>query len=157
MKSLNTNFLIIGKGNQKNKLQNLIKKENLEKKITIKEYVPHEEIQDYYKSAQVFALAYDPELEGLPIPVMEAMASGLPVVIPYPKEGYSDGLEDVAVFSKRNSASFFKNIKKLLDEPKLQKDFSRKSLIKAKDFDSRKIEKREAEIYRELILNHSNK
>ena len=157
MKNLNTNFLIIGKGAQKNKLQNLIKKENLEKKITIKEFVPHEEIQDYYKSAQVFALAYDPELEGLPMPVMEAMASGLPVVIPYPKEGYSDGLEDVAVFSKRNSVSFFKNIKKLLDDPVLHKDFSRKSLLKAKDFDSKKIEKREAEIYKELILNQSNK
>jgi len=154
MKNLEAHCLIIGKGEQQEKLQKLILKENLKNKITIKEFVPHNEIQHYYKSADVFALAYDPNLEGLPIPIMEAMAAGLPVVIPYPKKDFSDGLENVAIFSKRDPDSFFKNIKKIIDNPNLQKEFSQKSQIKAKEFDSAKIEKREAEIYSELISNH---
>jgi len=151
MKNLDAHCLIIGKGEHQSKLLKLIKKENLENKITIKESVPHNEIQNYYKSANVFALAYDPELEGIPMPIMEAMAAGLPVVIPYPKENYSEGLEDIAIFSKRNPDAFSKNIKKLLDDPILQKKFSQKSQMKAKDFDSIRIEKRESEIYSELI------
>ena len=151
MKNLDAYCLIIGKGEHQSKLLKLIKKENLENKITIKESVPHNEIQNYYKSANVFALAYDPELEGIPMPIMEAMAVGLPVVIPYPKENYSDGLEDIAIFSKRNPDTFSKNIRKLLDDPILQKKFSQKSQMKAKDFDSMRIEKRESEIYSELI------
>ena len=153
MKNLDAYCLIIGSGEEYKKLKELIEKENLEKKITIKEFVPHDEIQNYYKSADVFALAYDPELEGLPMPVMEAMAAGLPVVIPYPKAGFSDGLEDIAIFSKRDPESFNKNIKKILDSPNLKEDYSKKSLNKTKDFDANKIEKREAEIYMELISN----
>jgi len=151
MKNLDAYCLIIGKGVHQSKLLKLIKKENLENKITIKESVPHNEIQNYYKSANVFALAYDPELEGIPMPIMEAMAAGLPVVIPYPKENYSDGLEDIAIFSKRNPDAFSKNIKKFLDDPILQKKISQKSQMKAKDFDNVRIEKRESEIYSELI------
>jgi glycosyltransferase involved in cell wall biosynthesis len=157
MKKLDGYCLIIGKGGRRNKLINLIKKENLEDKIIIKEFVPHNEIQNYYKSAQIFALAYDPELEGLPMPVMEAMATGLPVVIPSPKEGYSEGLEDIAIFSKRDSNSFSKNIKKILDDPILQKKYSEKSQTKARDFDAIKIEKREAEIYKDLITKQNVK
>ena len=151
MKNLDAYCLIIGKGKLQSKLLNLIKKENLGDKISIREYVPHNEIQNYYKSAQVFALAYDPELEGLPMPVMEAMAAGLPVVIPYPKRGYSDGLDNIAIFSKRDSDSFSQNIKMILSDSNLQREYSQKSQYKAKDFDGEKIEKREAEIYSELV------
>ena len=38
--------------------------------------------QSYYKTADIFALAYDPNQEGLPMPVMESMAAGIPVIIP---------------------------------------------------------------------------
>ena len=151
MRYINTHFLIIGNGELYNHLQNLIQKNNLEEKITIIKAVPNNEIQNYYKSAQVFALAYDTELEGLPIPVMEAMATGMPVVIPYPKKGYSDGLENIAIFSKRDPVSFAQNITKLLNDKKLHSELSLKAQIKAKDFNSLKIEEREAQIYAELV------
>jgi len=151
MKNLDAHLLIIGKGKHKKQLLELIKKENLGKKITMIESVPHDKIQDYYKSAHVFAYAYDPELEGLPMPVIEAMASGLPVVIPYPKKEYSDGLETIAIFSNRNSTEFSEKIKKLLNDKNFWKKHSQKSQNKAKEFDMNKIEKREAEIYLELI------
>lgn len=151
MKNLDAHCLIIGKGTHKIKLLKLIRKEKLENKITIIESVPHSEIQNYYKSANVFALAYDPELEGMPMPIIEAMAVGLPIVIPYPNEKYSDGLENIVIFSKRNPMDFSFNIKNILDDPDLQKKIFQKSQTKAKDFDSTIIENREAEIYSELI------
>ena len=153
MKELDAHCLIIGNGNMYDELIELIKINNLEKKITIKKSVPHKEIQNYYKSAKIFALAYDPELEGLPMPVIEAMASGLPVVIPYPKKGISDGLEETAIFVERNPRSFSKNIKNLIKDPTLHQKISEKSLRKAKEFDSNVLEKRESEIYSKLIVD----
>ena len=151
MKDVEAYCLIIGKGDHFQNLVNLIKKQNLEQKISIIKSVPYSKIQNYYKSAQVFALAYDPELEGLPKPVVEAMAVGLPVIIPYPKEGYSDDLEDTVIFSNRDSFSFSKNIRRLLNNQQLRNTYSQKSQNKAKEFDITKIEKREADIYTELI------
>ena len=151
MKNLDAHYLIIGDGPLNDELTNKIKKEKLEAKVSIVKSVPNNKIQNFYKSAKVFALAYDPEQEGLPIPVIEAMASGLPIVIPYPKEGFSDGLEKVAIFSERTADSFSKNIRMLLENPDLQKKFSVKSQKKAMDFDVNVIETREAEIYGELV------
>lgn len=151
MKNLEAHCLIIGKGNDFERLQKIIKDEKLENKIQIIDSVPHNEIQNYYKSANVFALAYNPELEGLPMPVMEAMASGLPIVIPFQKEGFSDGLENSVVFSERNPHGFHKNIKKILNNQKISHELSMNCIKKSKDFDEERIEKREAEIYAKLI------
>ena len=151
MKKIDAHFLIIGNGNLYEKLMSLIEKESLTSKVTIKRSVPNNEIQNYYKSAEVFALAYDTELEGLPMPVIEAMATGLPVVIPFPKTVYSDGLEEIALFSEREPSSFAESINRILRDPNLQKELSLKSLKKSTDFDNSIIEKREAEIYSQLV------
>jgi glycosyltransferase involved in cell wall biosynthesis len=151
MKNLDAHCLIIGKGNDFERLQKIIIEEMLENKIQIIDSIAYNEIQNYYKSASVFALAYDPELEGLPMPVIEAMASGLPIVIPFQKEGFSDGLENSVIFSERNSIEFHNNIKKILNNQNISHELSINCINKSKDFDEEIIEKREAEIFAELI------
>lgn len=151
MQEINANLLIIGNGEMYDELNLLIKKIKVKNKVIIKKSVPNLEIQKYYKSADVFALAYDPKLEGLPIPVIEGMASGLPIVIPYPVKGFSDGLDKVALFTNRIPSSFVFNINKILNDSNLHQDLSKKSLLKAKDFDKTIIEKRESQIYSELL------
>ena len=155
MKGFNAYCLIIGKGKEYENIMKLIKKEKLEDKIILKNRVSHSEIQDYYKSAKLFALAYDPNLEGLPIPVIEAMAAGIPVVIPTPNKEFSDGLENIAVFADRTSESFREKISKLLSDEKFYNEISVKCKNKAQEFDQERIEKREKEIYEELIAKDS--
>ena len=157
MKNVNAHCIIIGNGDRYKELENLIKELDLEDKIKIKKSVPNQNIQNYYRSAQVFALAYDPELEGVPIPVIEAMAAGLPIVIPFPKTDYSDNLENTVIFSERNAESFSKNIDKILSDPDMAKELSEKSITKSKEFDSNVIEKREAQLYEEIISEKTPK
>ena len=151
MREIEGNLLIIGNGKLFSELNQLIIKYKIKHKVTIKKSVPNDQIQNYYKSAKIFALAYNTKVESLPIPVIEAMAAGLPVVIPFPEEGFSEGLENTAVFTKNNEKSFTESIQKLLKSKDLRKKYSNQSLTKAKEFDSEKIEKREVEIYSELI------
>ena len=151
MKNVNANLMIIGNGLLHDKLQELIKKNNLDSKIIIKKSVPHNQIQNYYKSADIFALAYNPEIEGIPMPVMEAMATGLAIVIPPSKENFSEKLEGSVVFAESNPDSFARSINELLDDKLLHKKFADRAKIKALEFDIEKIEKREAEIYTELV------
>jgi glycosyltransferase involved in cell wall biosynthesis len=156
MKDINAHLLIIGNGELYSKLNELIIEYGIQDKVSIKKSVPHEKIQSYYKSAKMFALAYNTEIESLPMPVMEAMATGLPVIIPYPKEDYSEGLEEVAIFTENNVKSFSNNIQKLLKNKNLREKYSEKSFAKSKEFDGAKIEQREAEIYSELIRIKNN-
>ena len=151
MQNIEANLLIIGKGEQEFNLRNKIKSMNLDKKITILNSVPHEKIASYYKTADIFALAYDPNQEGLPMPVMEAMASGTPVVIP--KSEDSIELEDSIVFTENNVTKFTEKINELLNNKTKTEELALKCKEMVKRFDISNLEKREAEIYQELIKN----
>ena len=155
IENLDVNLLIIGKGELYNELTEKINSKNLQNKITILESVPHENIPSYYKTANVFALAYDPNQEGLPMPVMEAMASGTPVVVPESED--SKELGDSIIFAERNVEAFTKKINDLLNNKTNREELGRKCKETAKRFDISNLEKREAEIYQELIKNGKNK
>ena len=127
----------------------------LEEKIIFKKSVPNNTIQNFYKSANIFALAYDPEIEGVPIPVLEAMATGLPIIIPKPIEGLSDNLEGAVCFADLNPESFSNEIKKILSNMEYAKTLSKNALEKSKEFDGAIIEGKEAEIYK-MLFNFDN-
>ena len=156
MENIDANLIIVGNGSEYDSLTELIKKKKLQDKIKIIQSIPHSEIQRYYKASDVFALAYDPNVESLPMPVMESMATGIPVVVSKPEEGDLEGIKDSVVFSSREPQSFAENIKKVLKDKNLHKELSDASQLKAKEFDSHNIESRESEIYQEMITRHRN-
>jgi glycosyltransferase involved in cell wall biosynthesis len=151
IKGLDIYLMIIGNGEQKEYLKKLTKEMKLESKVIFKDSVPNDKIQDYYKSADLFALAYDPKIEGLPIPVLEAMATGLPVIIPHPINDLSDGLENFVEFADLNQKSFSLAIKKIFEDKSYSDQLSKLSLKKSKEFDGDVTEKKEAGIYYELL------
>ena len=67
---------IVGEGVEEELYRTLIKKYNLEKRVTIHPFTNH--IQEYYSNAQVYVLSS--RWEGFGLVLVEAMAHGLPVV-----------------------------------------------------------------------------
>ncbi len=80
---------IVGEGPERNKLQNLIDNNNLQKRITMHPFTS--DIQSYYSAASVYVLSS--RWEGFPLVIMEALAHGLPIIasdIPVCKEFLGD-------------------------------------------------------------------
>ena len=153
MKNINAHLLIIGNGILYENLNQLIDKLKLKEKITIEKSIVNNKIQNYYRSAKIFALAYDTKLEGIPIPVMEAMASNLPIIIPFSDNNTEGELGKSVIYSENTPESFSKNINNLLRDEEKQREMAKKSSQKSKEFDSNFLESREAEIYLELVSN----
>ena len=151
IKNLEVYLQIIGDGESYDFLVKLTKNLNIENKVIFKKSVPNDEIQNYYKSADLFVLVYNPEVEGLPIPVLEAMATGLPIIISNPVKNLSDGLENSVEFSKINPETLYTKIKKLLEDKNYSKKLADNAMTKSLEFDGENTEKRESEIYQELL------
>ena len=71
-------FLIGGEGQLRNKIEKCISKENLNDKVKLAGWIPHEEVPDYLNALKLVVLpSYT---EGLPNVMLEAMACGTPVL-----------------------------------------------------------------------------
>jgi len=74
----NAQLIIIGDGEDKNKLEKIINENNISKNVTITGFLKKEEIVIWLKKSNVFLL---PSFkEGWPIAMLEALGCGLPVV-----------------------------------------------------------------------------
>jgi glycosyltransferase involved in cell wall biosynthesis len=74
----NVHYLIVGKGNDRERLEHLIQSKQLQDCVTLTGFVSDEELPNYYNLCDVFAMPS--KLEGFGIVYLEAMASGKPVV-----------------------------------------------------------------------------
>ncbi|KXB07348.1 hypothetical protein AKJ54_00360 [candidate division MSBL1 archaeon SCGC-AAA382K21] len=79
IKDLRVDLEIVGKGKQEEDLKNLVNNLGLDDKVKFIGRVPHEKIPEYYRNSDIFAL---PSFyEGMSNSVLEALASGLPLVL----------------------------------------------------------------------------
>jgi len=80
-------YTIVGEGPEKNRLLQLIEVCEAEKYIHLKGKLPHDDMAKELQKADIFILssvtAVNGDQEGIPNALMEAMASGLPVVSSY--------------------------------------------------------------------------
>ncbi len=74
----NYKLLIIGEGQDKEKLMKLVCNLKLQNRVVFVGFVPYPELAKYYRTADVFVLLST--LEGFPKVVLEALASGVPVI-----------------------------------------------------------------------------
>ncbi len=109
-------LIILGTGQEEQKLKNLTKALGVEDRVFFKGFVPHSEMPKYLQSADIFVR---PSLsEGLGNSFLEAMAAGLPVIAT-PVGGIPDFLKDgeTGLFCEvRNPKSIAQKVEKLIKD-----------------------------------------
>ena len=131
-----TKLLIIGNGEEKNKLENLTKKLNLNNNITFVGAIHNSELPKYYATANIFIgpsiISKDGDREGLPVTYMEAMASGC-VLIGTNLDGNYDILdhEKTGIMIKQhNSIEISKYVIELLNNKDYREKLIKNSITK---------------------------
>ena len=154
IKNLNVDLLLIGDGELYDGLKQLTKELGIEDRVKFIKSVPHSEIHKYYSSADIFAIAT--HYEGFCIPVLEAMASSLPVVAS--KIGPIQELVGNAGILIENTPEAFKEaFKKLISNPELRKELGEKGRKRALEVDGKIMEEKERRLYEGLAENYSTR
>ena len=85
-KGIRFSHTIIGDGDERDQLQGLIRKLDMEDCISLAGTLPHEAVLNYYRTADLFVLgcriAANHDRDGIPNVLAESMAMGVPVIAP---------------------------------------------------------------------------
>lgn len=148
--------VIAGTGEQYEVLQILVRKLNLQNRITFLGILSDEALLALYGLATVFVMPSTAELQSLV--TMEAMAIGKPVIgaqagaLPYlitsGKNGY--------LFAPDDTQDLSDKIKKILVNPKLQQSMGEASLQLIQKHDIHVVISELEELYKKVIRNHNN-
>lgn len=148
LRGLDAQLVLVGDGVNRQSLETLALAEGVGDQVVFAGSVPHSRIQAFYAGADLFAIAT--HYEGFCIPVLEAMAAGLPVVAsdtaPLPEILGGTGL---AV--PHEAGSFRAALQRLLADPVEAEALGRAARARALDLDGSRMEHREADLYREMI------
>jgi len=144
-------LIIIGDGEMREIIENEIIQNNLNSEVTLAGR--RTDIAELLSDADIFVLAS--KREGLPIAILEAMSSGLPIVattVGAISEVLEDGYNAFMVEAE-NSVSLANGISKLLDDETLIDDYGRNSrkLVEEK-YSMNFIVDQYAELYQQLIV-----
>jgi len=143
-------LVIIGDGPYRKKMEGIIKSLNLNGKVSLIPSVPNSKIDKYYKAADIFVSVND--YGGVSKVVIEAMASGLPVVINRPRwESSPELLGDAAVIADNSPGGFAKALNRMIANPNLMAELGNRNREKALEIDGRIMEQKETQVYRSLI------
>ena len=154
MKDLDAKLLIIGDGPNFKSLSSLSKKLDLTNKIEMIKRVPNEELPEYYASCDLYAQPME-NLGGIPIPVLEAMACGLPIVMSRHSSDYSEIIDEAVVFVENNHRNFSNAFKQILTNPEYKEKLKTKSLSVINKISGIKMEEKELTLYKTLIEKNS--
>lgn len=158
IKGLNLNFLIVGNDvGYLPTLKNLAKKRGIEKKVFYFQGVNDKMLSNFYAVSDFFVLFS--EWEGFGITVIEAMASGLPVIVsdrgalPFLVKNGQNGL----IVKFRDMPGLKNSIKSLMEDDSLAERLSENSIDFANNFDIKKVVKSLEMLYSEEIKRFNQK
>lgn len=150
IKDLKVRLVLIGNGPLHPRLKQLVADLKIKDKVKFIKSVPNVEIHEYYGSADIFASSL--EWGGISIPILEAMASSLPIVVSKSKwERDRELVGGIAITVENDSESFKKAFEKLLSNSKLREKLGREGRKRALEIDEKIMEKKEARVYKELF------
>jgi glycosyltransferase involved in cell wall biosynthesis len=118
---------IMGDGNARQKLEEMVKKLRLERNVEFIGIIPHEKVSSYYQEATLFVF---PSLnEGMSNAMLEALATGLPLI-----STNTGGASELVFENKngfnikfKNSSDIAEKLEKLINDPKLVKNMGAES------------------------------
>lgn len=144
-----THFVVIGDGDQKEEIQNLVKESGLEKAFSFLGF--RSEIHQLLPCLDI--LMFSSEKEGLGTTIIDAFAAKVSVVatraggIPELVEhGVTGLLADV-----KNEQMLAENVIDLIQHPERKKDIEEKAYLKAQQFDKSRTASRILEVYRNIL------
>ena len=149
IQDLNVKLILVGNGPFYEKLSNLTKFLNCEDKVIFLKSIANEELGECYTSADIFVAAL--KQGGVSIPMLEAMASGLPLIIPERGNNEKEDIDSAVKFVKNEPSYFKEAIKELLKNEDKRKEMIRKGLEISKNIDGKAMEDKEEKVYRKLI------
>ncbi|MCP4607488.1 MAG: glycosyltransferase family 4 protein [Planctomycetes bacterium] len=140
-------LIIIGDGNERQSLEQLVKALGLEGFVTFMGRVPNQVIPEYMAAADVFSL---PSLsEAFPLVILEAMASGLPVVATNVR-GLSEIIkeeENGFLVESKNANQLAEKILVLLRNVQLRMRISENNKAKAKEYNEESVVQKLEKVY----------
>lgn len=145
---LNLRLRLVGQGELAPRLKTLVRELGIEERVEMIPMVPNSEIPAQYQRADIFAMAT--RYEGFCIPVLEAMAAGLPVVAsltpPIPEI-----LDGAGLLVERTPEAFAEALRRLALDPDLRASMGNRGRQRALLLDGRRMEEREGALY-EILL-----
>jgi len=147
----NKQLILVGDGEEKDRLEKLVKKLKLEKYVTFIGKVPYGDVFKYMVASDILALSS--LSEGLPNVILEAMASGLPIVatrVGGIQDIVKDG-ENGFLVDPENPEQIAEKINLFLEDDKLREKISKNNKQKAKEYSWESVIERLEKIYFRVI------
>lgn len=140
-------LLLIGNGEERQNLENLVKELDLAKYVNFIGKVPNEKVLEYMIASDVLVL---PSLsEGFPLTILEAMACGLPIVatkvggIPEIVKNGEGGF----LVEPQNTAEISEKVLMFLENDELRERISQNNIIEAKKYSWEAVVERLEKVY----------
>ncbi len=110
----------------------LIKKEGISEQVKLLGFVPDEDLPSLYANSEVFV--YPSFYEGFGLPVIEAMASGCPVITSNLSSTKEIAGESAMLIDPNDQEELIQAIKNLLANDKMRQNLIKKGRLRAKEF-----------------------
>jgi len=138
LEAKNAELNIIGKGLDQERIEQLVKKLNISKKVHLLGRVSEKVLIENYQNSDIFVLPSVAELEGMV--VLEAMACGNPIIVSDSKDSASKDFVkgNGLLFKAKNPIDLSKKLKILIENPALRRKMSKRSLENVKEYDIKK-------------------
>ena len=148
------NLEILGEGEKKKELENLIEKYNLSQNITIKDFIDN--MEEVMKEYSFFVMTS--KYEGFGLVLVEAQATGLPVISfdckSGPKEIINNNIDGVLVKAE-NENEMSKAIVSMIEDKEFRKKLSKNAVINSERFRNEKIGNEWKELFEKMIKKKS--
>ena len=152
LKNKNLNLNIVGEGEKRQEIENLIKLKKL-KNVILHGRKEGKELIEVYKNSDIFLLASNSE--GLPLVLLEAMASKTPIIASDVR-GIHELIKGVGILvNPPTTKKFAEAIQKLIDNPRLRKKLAENGSKEVKKYSWDKIVSQIEQVYKEVLAEHS--